>query len=177
MSGRAKLMKTLYKSRKKLKPQLVEAAKKDKFNIVRGDKVQVIGNHPEKGKQGIVEKVLRDRDRVIVQGINLGTMRIKGNPDRGIMGGTQQVPRAIHYSNVNLVDPVTGKPTRVAKKILDDGQKVRVAKKSGAIIPRPEILKVRKRAVSSIVTESDTLDEDVWELTYSMRNATMNEDA
>jgi large subunit ribosomal protein L24 len=177
MSGRAKLMKTLYKSRKKLKPQLVEAAKKDKFNIVRGDKVQVIGNHPEKGKQGIVEKVLRDRDRVIVQGINLGTMRVKGNPDRGIMGGTQQVPRAIHYSNVNLVDPVTGKPTRVAKKILDDGQKVRVAKKSGAIIPRPEILKVRKRAVSSIVTESDTLDEDVWELTYSMRNATMNEDA
>jgi large subunit ribosomal protein L24 len=177
MSGRAKLMKTLYKSRKKLKPQLLEAAKKDKFNIVRGDKVQVIGNHPEKGKQGIVEKILRDRDRVIVQGINLGPMRIKGNPDRGIMGGTQQVPRAIHYSNVNLVDPVTGKPTRVAKKILDDGQKVRVAKKSGAIIPKPEILKVRKRAVSSIVTESDTLDEDVWEITYSIKNATINEDA
>lgn len=169
-------MKILNKPRKKLKPQLLEAAKKHKFNIVRGDKVQVIGNHPERGKQGIVEKILRDKDRVIVQGVNLGPMRIKGNPDRGIKGGTLQVPRTIHYSNVNLVDPVTGKPTRVTRKILEDGSKVRVAKKSGAIIPRPETLTVRKRAVSSIVTESDTLDEDVWELTYLVRNVKIEED-
>jgi large subunit ribosomal protein L24 len=176
MSGRAKLMRILNRPRKKLKPQLLEAAKKDKFNIVRGDKVQVIGKHPERGKQGIVEVVLRDRDRVIVQGVNLGPMRIKGNPDRGIIGGTLQVPRAIHYSNVNLVDPVTGKPTRITKKILEDGSKVRVAKKSGAIIPKPEILTVRKRTVSSIVTESDTLDEDVWEVTYAVRNVKIEED-
>jgi len=167
MSGRMKLMKVLYKPRKKLKPQLLEAAKHEKWNIVRGDKVQVIGNHPERGKQGIVESVLRDRDRVIVKGVNLGPRQIKGNPDRGIQGRTVQVPKAIHYSNVNLVDPVTGKPTRISKKILEDGSKVRVAKKSGAIIPRPEILKLRKRARSSIVTESDTLDEDVWEITYN----------
>lgn len=162
-----KLMKVLYKPRKKLKPQLLEAANKDKFNIVRGDKVQVIGNHPEKGKQGIVETVLRDRDRVIVQGVNLGAMRIKGNPDKGIQGTTKQVPRAIHYSNVNLVDPVTNQPTRIFKKILEDGTKVRVAKKSGAIIPKPETLKLRKRTPSTIVTESDTLDQDVWEDTYT----------
>ena len=167
MASRMKLMKVLFKPRKKLKPQLLEAAKKDKFNIVRGDQVQVIGNHPERGKQGIVEKVLRDRDRVIVRGVNLGPMRIKGNPDRGIPGRVQEVPRAIHYSNVNLVDPVTKLPTRITKKILEDGTKVRVAKKSGAIIPKPEILKMRKRAKSSIVTESDTLDEDVWETTYN----------
>lgn len=166
MASRMKLMKVLYKPRKKLKPQLLEAAKKSKWNIVRGDKVEVIGNHPEKGKQGIVEKVLRDRDRVIVQGVNLGAHRIKGNADRGIQGTTRMVPRAIHYSNVNLVDPVTNKPTRITNQMLDDGTKVRVAKKSGAIIPRPDILKVRTRVTSSIVTESDTLDEDVWEQTY-----------
>lgn len=162
-----KLMKTLSQRRTKRKPQLLEAAAKRKWNIVRGDKVQVIGNHPEKGKQGIVEKILRDRDRVIVQGVNLGPMRVKGNPDRGIPGRTESVPKAIHYSHVNLVDPVTNTPTRISKKILEDGSKVRVAKKSGAIIPRPDILTVRKRARSSIVTESDTLDEDVWEVTYN----------
>lgn len=168
MATRMKLMRELYKPRKKLKPQLLEAAKKKKFNIVRGDKVEVIArNHPERGKQGIVEKVLRDRDRIIVQGVNLGPHRIKGNADKGIAGFVKQVPKAMHYSNVNLVDPVTNKPTRIFKKILEDGTKVRVAKKSGAIIPRPDILKVRKRTPSSIVTESDTLDEDVWEITYN----------
>lgn len=57
----------------KPKPQLREAAKKSQWNIVRGDKVQVIGrNHPERGKQGIVKKILRDLDRVIVDGVNMG---------------------------------------------------------------------------------------------------------
>ena len=136
----------------------------------------MIGKHPERGKQGIVEKVLRDRDHIIVQGVNLGPMKIKGNPDRGIKGSTTLVPKAIHYSYVNLMDPVTGKPTCITKRILEDGSKVRVAKKSGAIIPRPEILMLRKWAVSSIVTESDTLDEDVWEITYTVRNTKIEEE-
>ena len=73
----------------------------------------------------------------------------------------------MHYSNVNLVDPVTGLPTRVGRKILEDGSKVRVAKKSGAIIPRPEILLSRKRPQSVVATESCTNDADVvWEVTY-----------
>lgn len=159
-------MKELMKKANKKKPQLLEAAKKTKWNIVRGDKVQVIGQHPEKGKQGIVKKVIREKDRVLVEGINMGPKHIKGDPDRGIQGFMVQKERTIHYSNVNLVDPVTGLPTRVTRKFLDDGTKVRVAKKSGAIIPRPEILKVRKSTPNSIVTESDTLDDDVWEVSY-----------
>ena len=75
--------------------------------------------------------------------------------------------RSIHYSNVNLVDPVTGLPTRVRRKILEDGTKVRVAKKSGAIIPRPEILLERRKPKNMTVTESCTTDADaVWEITY-----------
>ena len=150
----------------KAKPQLREAEKKTSWNILRGDKVQVIGNHPERGKQGIVRKVLRDKDRVIVEGINLGPRHIKGDKDRGIQSRTIMKERTIHYSNVNLVDPIQGVPTRVYRTVLDSGDKVRISKKSGAIIPRPEILKMRRRPVNAIVTESCTLEEDVWEITY-----------
>ena len=137
-----------------------------RWNVLRGDKVQVVGHHPEKGKQGIVLQVFRDRDRVLVEGVNFGTKNIKGNPERGIQGRTIQRERTIPYSNVNLVDPVTGQPTRVTRQYLDDGSKVRVAKKSGAVIPRPDILTFRKRPVNNIVTESDTLEEAVWQVTY-----------
>jgi len=59
-------------------------------------------------------------------------------------------------------------PTRVARRTLEDGTKVRVAKKSGAIIPRPEILKERRRPKNIASTVSDTSDADlVWETTYS----------
>jgi len=170
MSARVKLSKILAKaaaeSRRKPKPCLEQAAERKKWNIVRGDKVQVIGNHSEKGKQGVVLDVLRDRDRLIVEGINMGPKHVKGDPERGIKGRMVQRERTIPYSNVNLIDPVTGKPTRVVKKFLDDGSKVRVAKKSGAVIPRPDILSFRKRPVSSFVTESDTLEDDVWAISY-----------
>lgn len=166
MATRMKIMKYLMKSPSKPKPQLREAAKKTKWNILRGDTVQVIGKHPERGKQGIVKVVNRKTDRVVIEGVNLAPKRIKGDPDRGIKGRTIQKERSIHYSNVNLVDPVTGLPTRVFRKYLEVGTKVRVAKRSGAIIPRPEILTIRKRPVSQIVTESDTVDEDAWEITY-----------
>lgn len=149
------------------KPQIREAEKKTKWNILRGDKVQVIGAHPEKGKQGIVQQVLRDRDRVIVEGVNLGPRRIKGDKERGIKGRTEMKERTIHYSKVNLVCPVTNQPTRVFRKYLDDGTKVRVSKKSGAIIPRPEVLKLRRRPINSIVTQDDTLDEDAWAISYN----------
>lgn len=52
-------------------------------------------------------------------------------------------PGPIHYSNVNLVDPSINKPTRVAIRFTDDGEKVRVSKKTGTIIPKPEVLKER----------------------------------
>mmetsp|Transcript_28057 Transcript_28057/g.39436 ORF Transcript_28057/g.39436 Transcript_28057/m.39436 type:complete len:207 (+) Transcript_28057:226-846(+) len=172
-SGRYKLMKLLMHGPRvnKNKPQIREAAKKNKWNIVRGDKVQVIGKHPEKGKQGIVSKVIHDLDRVIVEGVNMGPFQIKGDPDRGVKGQILQKERTIHYSKVSLIDPVSGLPTRIYKKYLEDGTKVRVAKKSGAIIPRPAILTQRKKPVSGIITESDTLDEDAWENTYDPNEA------
>lgn len=115
--------------------------------------------------------MLRKLDRVIVQGINMGTKYVKGDPDRGIKGRAIERERSIAYSKVNLIDPITGKPTRVGYKFLEDGTKVRFAKKSGAIIPRPEILTMRRRPVLSFVTDSDTTDEDVWRVTYQPSDA------
>jgi len=151
-----------------IKPQFREAQKKKKWNILRGDRVQVIEKkHPEYGKQGVVLKVDRRRDRVIVEAVNLGMWNIKGKPNLGIKGRSEMKERSIHYSNVNLVDPVTGTPSRVQRSFLEDGTKVRVSKKSGAIIPRPEVLKVRRTPMSTVVTESDTMsDKDVWEVTH-----------
>lgn len=149
-----------------VKPQIREAQKKSKWNIVRGDTVQVIGNHPESGKQGIVLEVNRKNDRVKVEGVNLYNKVVKGDPGRGIKSRTVQKERTMHYSNVNLVDPVTSLPTRILQRYLEDGSKVRVSKRSGAVIPRPEILSIRRKPVSQVVTDKDTTDEEVWESTY-----------
>lgn len=95
-----------------------------------GDLVQVISGD-DKGKQGVVTKILKDVERVVVEGINLVTKHQKPNA-RNQQGGkiTQEAP--IHLSKVMPVDPDTKKPTRVKAEI-KDGKKVRVAK-SGAVI-------------------------------------------
>jgi large subunit ribosomal protein L24 len=111
-------------------------------NIKKGDLVQVItGGKQErggdKGKQGHVLAVLVERNRVIVEGVNMVTKHTKvGQSDRGSKTGgiiTQEAP--IHVSNVALVDPETKKPTKVGYKIqtnkAGENKKVRVARKSG----------------------------------------------
>ena len=160
---RVRLTKLLSQNRPK---QPKRPPQKKSWDIYRGDKVQVIGDHPEAGKQGKVLHVLRKQHRLIIENVNMGAKTLKGDPDRGIKERVVQVERSAPYSNANLVDPVTNKPTRIHKTFLDDGTKVRIAKKSGTIIPRPDILRFRKKPVSSTVTESDTIEEDVWEKTF-----------
>jgi large subunit ribosomal protein L24 len=168
MSARMRLTKIMTQmGPKKSKPRdNVFAYANRKWNIVRGDKVEVVdAHHREKDKQGIVLKVLRDVDRVIVEGVNMAPKHIKGNRERGIAGRTVQKERTLPYAAVNLVDPVTNKPTRVYRKFLDDGTKVRVSKKSGAVIPRPDILTARRPA-SQTATTSCTTEEDAWSITW-----------
>ena len=154
-------------SRKPKAPHLLRAQEKKHWNVVRGDKVQVIDSlHKDKGKQGIVLKVLRKIDRVIVEGINLVKNNIRGDRQRGIAARSIMVEQPIKYCAVNLVDPITNLPTRIFRKTLDDGSKVRVSKKSGAIIPRPSILYVRTRPVNPVTTTSCTSEEDAWAISY-----------
>ena len=99
-----------------------------KFKIKKGDTVYVNAGN-DKGKTGKVLSVLTEKDRVIVEGINLVSKHTKPNTKQP-QGGIIKQEAAIHISNVNLIDPASSKPTRVGFKV-EDGKKVRVAKKSG----------------------------------------------
>ena len=102
-----------------------------KLKIKKGDEVVVLTGR-NKGDKGEVLKVLPEERRVIVQGINLVTKHQK--PTQVSPGGIQKKELPIHVSNVALVDPKSGDPTRVGYNVWKDGKKVRVAKKSGETI-------------------------------------------
>ena len=98
-----------------------------KFHIKKGDTVYVNAGN-DKGKTGKVLEVLRDKDRVIVEGINMVSKHTKPNP-KNPQGGIVKQEAGIHISNVQLVDN-NGKPTKVAVKVNGD-KKVRIAKTTG----------------------------------------------
>ena len=98
-----------------------------KFNIKKGDTVYVNAGN-DKGKTGKVLEVLRDKERVIVEGVNMVSKHTKPN-SKAPQGGIIKQEASIHISNVNLVD-AAGKPTRIAHKEVD-GKKVRIAKTTG----------------------------------------------
>jgi large subunit ribosomal protein L24 len=104
-----------------------------KFRIKRGDRVVVLTGR-DRGRQGEVLRVLRKEDRLIVQGVNM--VKRHQRPTAGHPGGIVDKEAAIHISNVAHVDPSSGKRSRVGFKTLDDGRKVRFAKRSGEIIDR-----------------------------------------
>ena len=99
--------------------------------IKKGDKVVVLAGK-DKGKTGQVLSVIPTETKALVQGINLVKRHTKqtASTDAGIF--TKEAP--IHLSNLAIADPKDGKPTRVGFRILDDGRKVRFAKRSGDLI-------------------------------------------
>jgi large subunit ribosomal protein L24 len=102
-----------------------------KLKIKKGDKVVVITGR-DKGKVGEVKKVFPDDNRVIVDGVNMIKRHTK--PSAGNAGGIVEKEASIHVSNVAYVDPKTDKPTRIGYRKLEDGRKVRFAKRSGEVI-------------------------------------------
>jgi len=102
-----------------------------KLKIKKGDKVVVITGR-DKGKTGEVKQVLPAENRVVVDGVNM--VKRHTAPSAGNAGGIVEKEASIHVSNVAYVDPKTDKPTRVGYKTLEDGRKVRFAKRSGEII-------------------------------------------
>ena len=97
------------------------------MNLKVGDKVIVIAGS-NKGKEGTIKKVLKNENRVIIEGINLVKKHQKGNGQES--GGILEVEAPIHASNVMIIDPKTKKPTRIGHTIEKD-KKVRIAIKSG----------------------------------------------
>jgi large subunit ribosomal protein L24 len=101
------------------------------MHVKKGDKVMVIAGK-DKGKTGVILTSFPKKDRVLVEGVNIIKKHMKPN-QANPQGGILSQEAAIHVSNVMLIDPKTGEPTRVGYKV-EDGKKVRVAKKSGEII-------------------------------------------
>jgi large subunit ribosomal protein L24 len=99
--------------------------------VKKGDRVVVTAGR-DKGKTGEVLRVVPKEDRVVVQGVNMIKRHTK--PSQTQSGGIVEREAAMHLSNIMLADPKTGEPTRVGFKVLDDGRKVRFAKRSGEVI-------------------------------------------
>ena len=105
------------------------------MKIKKGDSVEVVAGK-DAGKRGRVLKVDPERERLVIEGVNLIKRHTKPNPQKRIQGGIVEREASVHVSNVMVVSPDSGQRTRVGYKILDDGRKVRVAKTDGAILDR-----------------------------------------
>ena len=103
-----------------------------KLHIKKGDTVMVISGN-SKGKEGKILEIIKSKNKAIVEGLNLVTKHSKPsaqNPNGGIM----KTEAPIHISNLMLVDPASGKPTRVGRKLNNDGKIQRYSKKTGQLI-------------------------------------------
>ena len=99
-----------------------------KLHIKKGDTVYVNAGN-DKGKTGKVLEVIPSKDRAIVEGINIVSKHTKPSPKHP-QGGIVKQEASVHISNLQVVDPKTGGPTRIGRKMVD-GKNVRYAKKSG----------------------------------------------
>jgi large subunit ribosomal protein L24 len=100
-----------------------------KIHIKKGDTVMVITGE-SKGQKGRVLEVNRENERAIVEGVNMVSKHTKPNA-KAPKGGILRKEAPIHISNLMLVDPTSGKPTRIGRKLNDSDKLVRYSKKSG----------------------------------------------
>jgi large subunit ribosomal protein L24 len=105
------------------------------MSIRKNDQVMVRAGK-DRGKKGRVLSVVPEKNRVVVEGVNLIKRHTRPNPQKNIKGGIVEREAPIHASNVMIVDPDTNEPTRVGKKVLSDGTRVRIGRKSGAVIDK-----------------------------------------
>ncbi|SFE41075.1 LSU ribosomal protein L24P [Lentibacillus persicus] len=103
------------------------------MHVKKGDKVKVISGK-DRGKEGTILESYPKKDRVLVEGINMVKKHAKPSQDNP-QGGILNQEAAIHVSNVMLIDPKSGEPTRVGYEDRD-GKKIRIAKKSGEAIDK-----------------------------------------
>ncbi len=103
--------------------------------IRKNDNVLVITGK-DRGKRGRVLKVHPEKNRLIIEGVNMIKRHTKPNPGKNIKGGIVEREASIHASNVQLVCPECGAQTRVGHKILGDGRKVRICRKCEGVVDK-----------------------------------------
>ena len=99
----------------------------------KGDTVTVLAGK-DKGKRGEILRVLRAESRLLVRGVNM--VKRHTRPSQTTQGGIVEQEASIHVSNVSHIDPKSDEATRVGFKLMEDGSKVRFAKRSGEVIDR-----------------------------------------
>ena len=103
--------------------------------IRKNDNV-IVTTGKDRGKRGRVLKVLPEKNRVIVEGVNFIKRHTKPNPQRGVKGGLVEREAPLHASNVQVVCPDCGRATRIGRKILGDGRKVRICRKCEGVVDK-----------------------------------------
>lgn len=104
-----------------------------KLHVKKGDQVLVIAGK-SRGAQGRVLRVFPQTERAIVERVNMAKHHTRPNPNQGIQGGVLEREAPIHISNLMVICPETGNPTRIGRTRLEDGRGARVAKVSGAVL-------------------------------------------
>ena len=105
------------------------------MSIRKNDQV-IVRAGKDRGKKGRVLKVLPEKNRVVVEGVNVIKRHTKPNPQRQVKGGVVEREASLHASNVQMVCPDCGKPTRLGRKILGDGRKVRICRKCEGVVDK-----------------------------------------
>ena len=100
-----------------------------KLHIKKGDTV-IVNAGDDRGKQGRVVRVLVSKNKAVVEGVNVVSKSTKPNAKHP-QGGIVKMEAPIHVSNLNLIDPKSGKATRIGRRVNENGVKVRYSKKSG----------------------------------------------
>ncbi len=101
--------------------------------VRKNDTVIVVGGK-DRGKRGRVLRVIPNRNRILVEGVNFIKRHTRPNPQKNVKGGVVEREASLHASNVQIVCPECGAPTRIGHQLLGDGRKVRVCRKcDGAV--------------------------------------------
>ena len=103
--------------------------------IRKNDNVVVVSGK-DRGKRGRVLKLTPGKNRLIVEGVNITKRHTKPNPGQNVKGGIVENEAALHASNVQLVCPDCGAPTRIGRRLLGDGRKVRICRKCDGVVDR-----------------------------------------
>ncbi len=114
---------------------MAQSAERMRIRLKKNDLVEVISGR-DAGKRGRILKVLREKNRVIVQGVGFIKRHTRPNPQRNIKGGIAEREAPIHVSNVMIVSPDDDKRTRIGFKVLADGRKVRIARRGGEVLDK-----------------------------------------
>jgi large subunit ribosomal protein L24 len=120
--------------------------------ILQGDTVYV-HTGKDKGKTGVVKQILKQLDhherglkfKILIDEINMVTKHIRGNPNNGTESRRAQIAKPVDYSNVAIFNIATQKPDRVKTKLLENGEKIRIYRSTGEMIPNNVSRKGREK--------------------------------